>query len=679
MSVRVTQTRLSFDFSLRVGPALKNVIILILSSVLITAASASLGASSLGSTLDFWLLDSWFRLRGERTAPENIAIVGMDEHSYSALGVNLSSAWPRALHAELLQRLKHYGAERVVFDILFYDQGPDPLADQKLAQSIADIPTVLGAEIQAQQMAAAGGSFTLQSLLEPYEPFRKAALSLGLAQVPAQDGYARHFPNNPHKRIQDVPMLANAALASSSSAPRAQPADWDLLNYYGPAFSISTISYALVVDPESKLPANALRGKTIFVGLQLRTALGPAQKDVFNSPFGGEAMYGVEVHATAAANLQEGSWIRRQSPSWEAVTEAGFTLLSTLALCALTPLKALLLASVLVLGWGALSFWLFCSGFFLAGVVPVLLVLPLVLLGSTAYYYWVTRAAEQKMRSAFELYLSPDMARSLSGKGQRVTLGGEKLWATAVFTDIAGFTQITEEMPAEKVAAMLNDYFSEVMEVVFQNKGTLIKFIGDAVFLLWGAPVRIDNHAELAVKTAQRIRAEVTRFNDSGRFPRLETRIGIHTGPMVVGNLGSRKRFDYTAIGDAVNLASRIEGINKYLGTALLFSEATRKDAGNSISAINMGCVRVAGKRELVRLYTTLDQALSPEDERLWNQALESFAQREWQQAKASFTQASQSIPALTGPARAYLDAISVFERTAPAASWQGELVFEGK
>ena len=283
------------------------------------------------------------------------------------------------------------------------------------------------------------------------------------------------------------------------------------------------------------------------------------------------------------------------------------------------------------------------------------------------------------MQNAFELYLSPEMAQQLTEGGAAATLGGAKLWASALFTDIEGFTNITEEMPAERVAAMLNAYFTEVMEVVFQNKGTLIKFIGDAVFVLWGAPVRIDNHAELAVLTALAIDKEVERFNSSGRFPTLKTRIGINTGPMVVGNLGSKRRFDYTAIGDSVNLASRIEGLNKYLGTTVLFSESTRKDCGSTVPALRVADVHVVGKKETVTLYTIFDPMPVEVVINELDLALAFFKRRKWEEARTSFEKVKALEPRLIGACALYLATITEYAVSAPPEGWNGQLEFGHK
>jgi adenylate cyclase len=212
---------------------------------------------------------------------------------------------------------------------------------------------------------------------------------------------------------------------------------------------------------------------------------------------------------------------------------------------------------------------------------------------------------------AFEMYLPPQMARKVAHNHQLLSLGGELVQATAMFTDIAGFTSISEQMEAKAVSEMLNSYFSEVMDEVFLQEGTLLKFIGDAIFALWGAPLPIKDHAEKAVIAGLAINEGVKRFNSTNRFPPLPTRIGIHTGPMVVGNLGSNQRRDYTALGDSVNLASRLEGLNKYFGSTILISADTHSQLTHSYGFIFLGRVAAVGKSKYVELYGYYDPPLT--------------------------------------------------------------------
>ena len=656
---------------------MKSFVIKSLVALLVALVTAAAYSFSPIQQLEMSLADVWFGLRGVKTPPADIVVIAMDERSYDELKVPLNQAWPRVLHARLLERLIEYGVKKVVFDILFLDASADADADQRFARAIAQVPTILGVESSMQQINGAGGSYVIEALLSPYNPLKKNAAGLGLVGLPSDQGTIRRFLVERSEQTLEIPTLSETGADLLTVNNPQRPGPRDLINYYGPARSIPVLPYYQILDQEQKLPVNALKGRTVYVGLLLRTDTGPAQKDIFSSPYGGN-IFGVEVHATGAANLLDNSWIRRSSAGLEISIAALFVFLMTAALLSLSPVMGFSLYILSFLIWAFCSYLLFCAGFFLPGILPILIVSPIILLFATFYYYLVIRRSEQVMRSAFEMYLSPEMVKGMKDSGA-TGLGGEKLWATALFTDIAGFTEITEEMPAERVAQMLNDYFTEVMEVVFRNQGTLIKFIGDAVFVIWGAPVKIQNHAERAIQTALAIDAEVRKFNASERFPALHTRIGVNTGPMLVGNLGSKRRFDYTAIGDSVNLASRVEGINKYLGTTVLFTEATKRDAGNSVATLRVGAVRVVGKKEIVDLYTAFSEPLRPSLVSVWDDALAYFKAQQWDLAEDGFLRVSSEFPALARCAESYRAIIADLRICAPDVGWQGELLFREK
>lgn len=654
-------------------------LISLLIAVLVGCAAAAFSFSRFQEQFELGVLNYWFLLRGQHQPPSQIAIVAMDELSYRDLNVPLNQAWPRRLHAELLQRFRELGVQKAVFDVLFLDAGADPEADKALAEALQQMPSVLGIESAIQNVAAGSGTFSIEEILEPYAPFARAASGLALVGLPEEQGVVRRFMTTRTERTAEFPTLSEAAVGFAPDDSKPRPGPRDLINYYGPARTFPTYSFYQVLQRERPISADLFKGKTVFVGLALRTDTGPAQKDVFGTSYGGRRIFGTEVHATAAANLLEGNWIRRASGVSELLGQTAAATALSFLLLNIGPVAGFVLVLLCLAGWALLAFLMFTNGTFLPGAVLVCILLPTVYLVSTLYFYVIARRSAKQLQNAFELYLSPETARQLSQGDSAAALGGSKLWATALFTDIQDFTKITEEMPAERVAEMLNAYFTEVMEVVFQNNGTLIKFIGDAVFVLWGAPVRIDNHAELAVRTALALSKEVDKFNASQRFPALRTRIGINTGPMVVGNLGSKRRFDYTAIGDSVNLASRVEGLNKYLGTQVLFTEATKKDAGSNVTSLRVAQVVVAGKSEAVWLYTAFEPPASARIEEVLSEGIEQFRKRRFEEALGTFRELKMREPRLDTLCELYCSLSESYKDVPPPEGWAGELEFSSK
>lgn len=641
---------------------------------LLLAASAT----TLFDDLEYRVSDLWLQIRGRQPVPPGVIVVAIDEQSYSELDVPYGPPWPRALHAKMLQRLKELGVRRVAFDVLFTGPGADLQADTQLIRAFSEMPSVIGAELSIRSIQKQGGGFTIENLEQPYEPFRKVATQ-ALVGVRDRKLMIRHFPIPRSDRERSLPFLAQAAADIKSSDDPSLPGPYDLIRYYGPGRTVPFYSYWELLSDDAPLPREQFKDATVFIGLLMRSDTGGSQKDSFISPYGAPMVFGVEVHATIFSNLTQHNWIRRSSPLVERSAQAALASVAAFVALSVSPVIFSALTAALVVGWSVAAFLAFGSGVFLAGAPTVLIVVPIILLCSALHSYISARQAEESLRSAFSLYVSPEMVPKLQSEGGALKLGGEKLWVTAVFTDILDFTSISEDMPAEKTSEMLNAYFTDIVEVVFKNQGTLLKFIGDAIFAIWGAPVKLPNHAELAIQTARDIQAAVEKFNASQRFPRLTTRVGVHTGPMLVGNLGSQKRFDYTAIGDAVNLASRVEGLNKYIGTTILFTETTRKDAGGFSGAVHMATVRVKGRKEPVKLFTVFDPPLDPATLAAWNDAVNTFSVGKVTESAEAFEALRPKERRLEVACQLYLEEISALRETPLPQGWAGELNFEVK
>lgn len=640
--------------------------------------TALVSTSAVFEDLEFRVSDLWCGLRGAQPAPSKVVVVAIDEPSYRELGVKYGPPWPRALHAKLLRKLKALGAKQVVFDVLFIGPGSDPQADTELTQALAGIKSVIGTELSLRTVSGQGGGYVIEELEQPYDPFRKVATE-ALIGLRERKGVIRNFPLSRSDQEKRFPFLAQAAAGFNGPEIGEQPGPYDLIRYYGPGRALRPVSYWEVVSEDTPLRTSDFQDATVFVGLLMRSDTGGSQKDSYISPYGAPMIFGLEVHATIYANLSEKSWISRPSPALERLAQALLAAVATFAALSVTPVIFSAITALLAVAWCCASFFSLGSGFFLAGAPTVLFVVPLVLLSTSLHSYVSARRAEESLRSAFSLYISPDMVPKLQTEGGALKLGGEKLWITAVFTDIEDFTSITEDMPAEKTSEMLNAYFTEVVDVVFRNKGTLVKFIGDAIFAIWGAPIKLPNHADLAIQAAREIQTAIERFNSSQRFPRLKTRVGVHTGPMLVGNLGSARRFDYTAIGDSVNLASRIEGLNKYFGTTILLSEATRKDAGGFAGAVHIATVRVKGRKEPVKLYSVFDPALSNPVLSEWENAVSVFSAGKIEESRKAFESILLKESRLAAACERYLHEFATLSKGPLPQAWAGELDFVEK
>lgn len=652
----------------------------LLVAALVSLLTALLSVSPLVEQLDLYVVDRIKRVLPRGKPPPNVIVVAIDEPSYRELGVGFDKPWPRALHAKLLRRLKELGASRVAFDVLFTGPGSDPTVDQELVSAFSSIPSIIGVEANNKTIMTQGPPIVIEEVDLPYDAFRKVtSQALVNLDMITDNGFIRSFPFHTSDQTKRYPFLAYAAANLPQSAEVHYPSKTDMIKYYGAARENARIvSYWTMFDKMAPQEEATFKDAVVFVGLLLRTDTGVAQKDSYFSPLGGDMIFGIEVHAAIAGNLLQQSWITRPAKALEVTIQALVTGAVTFAALTISPVYvALIVAGIMVL-WVLAAVGLLSAGVFLAGASVTLLLLMILLVSSVVSYVGVRRS-ERALQSAFSLYVSPEMVRKLQMDKRALQLGGEKLWITAMFTDIADFTTISEDMPAENCCEMLNAYFTEVMEVVFANQGTLLKFIGDAIFAIWGAPVKTPNHSEIAVKTALAIQKGVERFNASKRYPPLNTRIGIHTGPMLVGNLGSVRRQEYTAIGDSVNLASRVEGLNKYFGTSILFTEATRRDAGGLAEAVSIATVRVKGRKEPVELFTLFEPPLSSHATTNWRQALQKFRRGSFDEAGQLFESIRNDEPRLAHAAAVYSEQVKKFNQSPPSQGWDGELDFDVK
>jgi adenylate cyclase len=262
-------------------------------------------------------------------------------------------------------------------------------------------------------------------------------------------------------------------------------------------------------------------------------------------------------------------------------------------------------ASIAAAGWMALAVFVLRSGTWLNTVQP-LLAIALALFAGTAYRYFVEDYQKRVVKRLFGRYVSKDVFEQLMAHPDRAELGGKRREMSVLFSDIRGFTTMTEKGDAEALVAQLNEYFSRMVDIVFRNKGTVDKFVGDMVMALYGAPVDDPHHAEHAVATAiEMVRdlAELNRSWGARGLPQLDIGIGINSGDMIAGNIGSSSIMSYTVIGDNVNLGSRLESLNKDFRSRIIISDASRTRLTGNYDLRPLGDVVVKGKTRPVAIF----------------------------------------------------------------------------
>jgi adenylate cyclase len=382
-----------------------------------------------------------------------------------------------------------------------------------------------------------------------------------------------------------------------------------LIHYFGPEKTVATISATDILD--GPVDAASLRDKIVVLGA---TAKGIG--DIRVTPFG-STFPGVEIRATIMHNLLANDFIHR--PGWMFLAEALGLLGLGIGLALVLPRLgvrngALLTATVLALYLGV-ALALFRQGLWLNLVYPVLLGL-LLFMATALVKYFTTEIARRQMKAAFQHYVPAKVVDEITRDVTKLRLGGEKRELTVLFSDIRGFTSVAETLSPEDLVKLLNTYLTQMTEKVFRYDGLLDKYIGDAIMAVYGAPIHRPDHARLACRTALDMLAALKELHAEWRRtgrPLLDIGIGINTGPMIVGNMGSETRFDYTVIGDAVNLGARIEALNKVYGTHVLMSEFTYRQVQDEfphVREVDLAAVR--GRQEPVRLYELIPDGAYP-------------------------------------------------------------------
>ncbi len=431
--------------------------------------------------------------------------------------------------------------------------------------------------------------------------------------------------------------------------------------------------------------------------VELRTALegafciigwtGTSTTDTGVNPFEEEYM-NVGTHAAIVNTILQGRFLD-DLPWWVgAVAGLALALLVTLVVRRLSPLPSIVVGLAFLAAIAGAGVGLFVLTGVYPGLLTPLLTVFFSFLSVTLAKFLRNEREKAQIRDAFSRYLSPDVISEVLSDPDKLQLGGQERYLTAMFTDVKGFSTISESLTPAALVALLNHYLTEMSNTILSQRGTIDKYEGDAIIAFFGAPIDLPDHASRACASAVRMK-KIERllnghFRNEGISPQpLLTRIGINTGRMVVGNMGTDRKMDYTIMGSSVNLASRLEGVNKQYGTWILMSQQTYEDGGKGFLARRLDRVRVVGIEQPVRLYELIDDQESAEPQvkeavEAFEAAIALFEQKDWIKARTAF-EAVLRIKPDDGPAGVFLRRCNEFAVKPPAASWDGVYKMESK
>ncbi len=660
---------------------LKRLRVLIRSAPVIVALTTMLLFGAL-SAWDVWRLQEFkgYDFLMANTAPGRsalpITIVGVDEPSFAQIGKQWP--WPRSIHAELLEQLTRGGAMVVAFDLVFSEPQSDA-EDKRFAEAIERSGNV----VLSAHMAIQETQYARQWMrVEPLEIFKKAGAANGLADIPKDiDGVLRRTPEG-----QDVfwrEIVRRASLLRPGLLVEPPSLEGKMIGYLGPDRPERTypyVHYYQALHADTDLPPDAFRDQIVIVGRYVQAAMETGGgEDSHATPFTagtGFVTPGVEIHANALESALSGRSITPLGWHWNLALLIIAIITSAALMRRWRPFVSaafgfLLLAAIAIGDW-----WLFTQhNLWLPALAAVASVIT-VYAGLGGHAYFSEQRQRRETRRAFSLYLAPEVVDEIMAHPEKLKLGGERREITLLFTDLKGFTNISEQLGPEQVAQLLNEHFSRATAIIKKHGGTVNRFIGDSIMAIWGAPLADEKHARNACLAACELQLDMGKlreeFSQRG-LPPIFMRVGIHTGPAIVGNLGAADRFDYTAIGDSVNLASRLEGVNKAYGTEILVSDKTVHLLKGALPLRQVDRVIVKGKTEAVDIFTFSNDAAM---NKLTGEALRAYWDQRWAESASLWHHLLAEYPE-DKIATIYLQRIAAIRDMPPLENWDGAVALD--
>lgn len=652
---------------------------------------------------------------------DQIVIVAIDEKSLDAVrGLGAFPDWKRSYYARVLNNINKYKPKVVGFDIFFRAAKSGP-GDQQFAQALKEtkapvliyqtnerpeynnmfffydksmqrnLPLFGGLEnvTQALNKVLSDEDDVIRGLLAGIydmaegrfdESFAVAIARKALGAAPVfqhgnfSSAYPLPIPENPSFHI---PLEDGQMLIRYFSTPRDS------------AFRFPKISFADVFHENySKDPKKLFQDKIVLIG-------GTASYFNDYAPVPGNSelqMYGVEIHANAIQTILEQKFLRN------------LTFFERIALIAVLCVGAGFVFMMAKIHWSLIFLLLTALLYMIAApfaferglildVIHPYLALVFLFIATYVYRYEIEFREKKLLKTAFAKYVNPKIVSQIVANPEILKLGGQKCEVTVLFTDIAHFTSISENLQPESIVALLNEYFTAMSQVILAENGTLDKFEGDGIMAFFGAPLLQPDHALRACRAALNMRKQLSALlqkweNDpplpgGETKPALNFRCGLNSGEVIVGNVGSFERFDYTVMGDTVNLGSRLEGANKKYGTSIMLSENTYAQVKDSVEVRALDIIQVIGKVQPIQVYELLAEKGELTEKAMqmlciYHQALACYRQQQFEAALRGFQQVLEISPN-DAPARLYAGRCKIFLHTPPDPGWDGVFKLDSK
>ena len=580
-------------------------------------------------SMEYSARDSLVRLRGEETPSSEIVIIAIDDDSFNYTGYQWP--WPRSYLAEIVNQANAGGAKVVGVDIILFEPDEDPANDEAFATALGETPFAINI-LQITERREQG--FTSTTLSQPLSPYRAVLDGIGITSfIRDEDAVVRsvqaydeaneliyyHWAFEAAKLYLGVESPRNPTSNSLQFNNQSVPlnAGQLIVNYAGPSKTYPTYSASSVAlgDVLEQYP-DAFRDKIVLIGATTVTL-----QDIYPTPFSTQIpTAGVEIVANAIDTLISGKYITIAPPWMILLIILGTAIAAYLISLSKRPTVTITLLLVSMLGYFITVFIFFAREKYILPIVTPEIMLFLGVVLPTLEQAVSQELEKRRVRHLFSRFISPEMVDQMMATQDLNSLN-KRSNVSIIFSDIRGFTTLSEKMSPEDVVALLNPYLEAMSKVIYKHGGTVDKYEGDAIIAFFGEPVHYDDHAMRALNASLDMRKALFEMREKwakeGRPSQIEMGIGVNSGEVFVGMVGSEQRINYTVIGDNANLASRLQDLTKTYAWPILISESTYQSVKDEFETEFADAVTVKGKTQAVNVYKVIGRKGAKESEKL--------------------------------------------------------------
>ncbi len=674
------------------------------------------------SNLELKTIDWRFQFRGPLKIEQSpIVIVAIDDQSYESM----PDRWPfpRYYYANVIENLTAVGAKVIGLDIIL--DKPDSLreeSEERLVEAIDSSKRV----VLAGKVEDTGQYRSYPILVKPISKFMRPDAKWGITAIQSDpDGMHRQYFVVQNYEDDLLPSFGLQILRRYLDIPDSESIQIEenkirignlviplsleglmRINFTGPAGTFPKYTFDSVIDDErfdlgdfdldyfstSLSMTDIFQDKIVLIGSTVSEL-----HDNFPTPFfefkDREGKYrkaempGVEIHANAIWTILNKLYFTDVSPLLSLLFLVILIIIVYMLVLRLSTKWSVVMIIVVLIGYNLLQFFLFSQSRLIMEMVIPTLGMAISFVAATIHQYVITQHEKRLILGAFERYVPQKVVKELITHPEKLKLGGEERFLTVLFMDLANFTTVTEDLKPTELVSVINAYLTEMTEIVFKYDGIIDKYEGDALMAEFGAPVFYEDHATKACYAALEMMRRLRSINFSHyakNVTRLDGRIGINSGTMIVGNMGSKNVFDYTVMGDSVNLASRLEGANKNYKTQIMISEDTYKLVKEAIISRPLDKLRVKGRQKPVIVFEVIGRRDSRNPDNLismvsvFTTGYRYYLNREWKKAAECFAFCLEHVPE-DGASELYLNRVKEYEKNPPPDDWDGVFTMKTK